>query len=246
VLRTSAIAGLAGLAAGTMAMVGPEHASAAFTARTTNVQSTFKVANWSNLSLGRATTYAILAGTGISNADSHSIVAGSIAVAPGTSVSGFNAVDVTGSVDKNTPGAVNAHADAKAAYDAIAVRPATGTTPATVTGNLGPGTLRSTSPVTVQGTLTLDARGDTSAVFVVSGSSMTFAPGTQVVLKNGASPDKVFFVSTSTTTVGRAAAVRGVLIGPGDVVLDKDTTLVGRAISLQGAVSTKGVTITQP
>ncbi|MGY4645770.1 ice-binding family protein [Cellulomonas sp. URHB0016] len=245
-VRTSAVVGLAALAAGTLALVGPERASAAFTARTTNVNSTFTVASWSNLSLGRASTYAILACTRISNADSHSVVLGNVGVTPGTSVSGFNAVDITGNVDKNTPGAANARTDALAVYDAIGRRPATGSAPATVTGTLLPGTLRRTGPVTLQGTVTLDARGDASSVFVVQADALTFAPGTKVVLANGAATDKVFFVSGSTATVGSAVALRGVLLAQSDVSLDKDTTVAGRVISLQGGVSTKSVSVTQP
>ena len=245
-VRTAAVVGLVGLAAGTIALVAPEPSSAAFTARTTNVQSTFKVAGWSTLSLGRATSYAVLACTRITNSDSHTTVLGSIGVAPGTSVTGFNAVDVTGAVDKNTPGAVNARTDAQALYGAIAARSATGTAPATVTGTLTPGTLRRAGAVTVQGTLVLDARGDSSSVFVVQAGTLSFAPGTQVVLTNGASADKVFFVSGSTTTVATSATLSGVLLGQGDITIDKATTLTGRAISLQGAVSTKNNSIVQP
>ena len=244
--RTAAVVGVVGLAAATMALVAPEQSSAAFTAKTANVQSTFKVASWSTLSLGRATSYAVLACTRITNSDSHSTVLGSIGVAPGTSVTGFNAVDVTGAVDKNTPGAVNARADAQALYGAIAARSATGTAPATLTGTLTPGTLRSAGAVTVQGTLVLDARGDASAVFVVQAGALSFAPSTQVVLTNGAAADKVFFVSDSTTTAGTSAALGGVLLGQGDITLDKGTTLTGRAISLQGAVATKNASIVQP
>jgi signal peptidase I len=240
------VAAVAVLTAGTLALVAPEHASAAFTARTANLRSSFAVASWSTLSLGRATTYAVLAGTRINNADSHSTVVGSIGVSPGTNVSGFNAVDVTGSIDRNTPGAVNARTDALALYDAIGKRPATGAAPTTVTGTVRPGTLRTAGPVTVQGTVTFDAGGDPSAVFVVQAGTVTFAPGTRVVLANGAAPDKIFFVSGSTTTVGWGSALRGVLLGQGDMLLDKDAALVGRAISLQGAVTTKGAAVAQP
>jgi hypothetical protein len=100
--------------------------------------------------------------------------------------------------------------------------------------------------VSVQGTLTLDARGDSSAIFVVQGSSLTFAQGANVVLANGAAPDRVFFVSTSTVSVGDSARVRGVLRASGDIVLNRASTLTGRAVSVNGAVSLTSATVTQP
>lgn len=243
--RKPVVLTVAVLAAGTMA-IGPEHASAAFTASTSTPANTFRVGSWSVLSLGRASTYAILAATRISNADSHSTILGSIAVSPGTSLSGIKAAEVTGSIDLNTPGAVNARTDALALQRAIAARPTTGPAPASLTGRLTPGTWRTATPVQVDGTLTLDAGGDPSAVFVVSAAALTFGQGASVVLTNGASPDKVFFVSESTTVVSGGATLRGVLLAQSDVRVDRGTTLTGRIVSLHGAVDLKNATVAQP
>ena len=222
--------------------------SAAFTARTSNVHNTFAAGSW-GLTLGRATSYAILASTRIANAEVLGIgssVTGSIGVAPGTGVTGFWPWDVTGSTDKNTPGAVNARTDALKLYSDINARPATGTAPSTLTGTVAPGVLRRSGPVTVSGTLTLDAGGDPGRTFVVSGTSITFAQGANVVLKNGAAADKVFFVSSSTITTGDSTQLRGVLLANGDLAINRYSTLQGRAISLQGAVTITQVDVTQP
>lgn len=233
------------LATGTL-VIGPEQSSAAFTASTSSPANTFRVGSWSVLSLGRASSYAILAATRISNADSHSTVLGSIAVAPGTTLSGIKAAEVTGSIDLSTPGSVNARTDALALQRAIAARPTTGPAPASLTGRLTPGTWRGAGPVQVDGTLTLDAGGDPSALFVVHAPALTVGQGASVVLTNGALPDKVFFVSESTTVVAGGATVRGVLLAQSDIRVDRGTTVAGRIVSLQGAVDLKNVTVTQP
>ncbi|GIG19285.1 hypothetical protein Cch01nite_00090 [Cellulomonas chitinilytica] len=223
--------------------------SAAFTARTSNVHNTFAAGTWSTLSLGRATSYAILACTRIANAEVLGIgssITGSIGVSPGTGVTGFWPWDVTGSTDKNTAGAVNARTDALKLYGDLNALAATGTAPSTLTGTVTPGVLRRSGPVTVSGTVTFDAGGDPSRTFVVSGSSLTFAPGATVALKRGAAPDKIFFVSGSTVTAGDGSQLRGVLLANGDVTINRDSTLQGRAISLQGAVTLTRVQVTQP
>jgi signal peptidase I len=244
--RTPAILLAATLVAATVAAVSLEHSSAAFTARTSSVNNAFQVGSWSNLSLGRASTYSILAATRITNSESHTTILGSIAVAPGSTVSGLNGADVTGSVDKNTLGARNARTDAIALRDAISVRSTSGAAPAAVTGRLTPGTWRRTGPIEVQGRLTLDAGGDPSASFVLSGSSVTFAPGSSVVLANGASPNKVFFVSSGEVVVNSGVPVHGVLLAQSNIRLERDAMLTGRAYSLQGEVSMKGISVVQP
>ncbi|GEK22594.1 ice-binding family protein [Cellulomonas xylanilytica] len=226
-----------------------ERASAAFSARTAMSGNSFTVGTWPTLALGRVSSYAVLASTRIANVALLGIgssVGGSVAVSPGTSVTGFWPWDVTGSTDRDTAAARNARVDALALYEGARTRTATATAPATVTGALTPGVYRRTGPVAVSGTLTLDARGDSSALFVVQGSSLTFGQNARVVLANGASPDRVFFVSTSTTSVGDGAAVRGVLLSSGDIVLGRSSTLAGRAVSVNGAVTLTAASVTQP
>lgn len=247
VAATAATLMLVGLAGTTIATAAPAHA--AFTARTSNASNTFRVATWPTLTLGRAATYAVLAATSVVNAEVlglGSSVEGSVGVSPGTGVSGFWPWDITGSTDRNTAGAIDARTDAIRLYDTARTRTATGTAPASLTGTIAPGVLRRAGSVQVTGTLTLDAKGDPSATFVLQGSSLSFASGAQVVLKNGAQSDNVLFVSTSTLTVADSVRARGVLLASGDVTLARYTTLEGRAFSLNGGVSLTRVTVTQP
>ncbi|WP_315096678.1 ice-binding family protein [uncultured Cellulomonas sp.] len=245
--RTALLAVVAVVGGATLVPSEPAHA--AFSARTAMTGNTFSVGTWPTLALGRASTYAVLASTRVANVAALGIgsdITGSVAVTPGTTVTGFWPWDITGSTDRNTVGARNARTDAVALYDAARTRTATATAPATVTGTLRSGVHRRAGAVDVQGTLTLDARGDSSAIFVLQGSSLTFAANASVALVNGASADRVFFVSTSTAVVGEAASVRGVLLASGDIALQRGSRLTGRAISLNGAVTLTAAAVTQP
>jgi hypothetical protein len=75
---------------------------------------------------------------------------------------------------------------------------------------------------------------------------VTFAPGSSVVLANGASPNKVFFVSSGEVVVNSGVPVHGVLLAQSNIRLERDAMLTGRAYSLQGEVSMKGISVVQP
>lgn len=245
--RAFLVAALAVTAGGT-ALASREPVWAGFSARTAMSGNTFQVGTWATLALGRVASFAILAATRVANEAFLGIgssVAGSVGVSPGTTVSGFWSWDITGSVERNTATARNARTDALALYDAVRARPATRTATATVTGTLPPGVAHRAGAVQVTGTLTLDARGDATALFVLTGTSLTFAAGSQVVLANGASADRVVFLSTSTVTVADGAQVRGVVLASGDVSATR-ATVAGRLVSTQGAVLLRAVTVTAP
>ncbi|WP_230685008.1 ice-binding family protein [Cellulomonas sp. JZ18] len=245
--RTFLAAALAVTAGGTV-LAGREPVWAGFTARTATAGNTFRVGTWPTLALGRVASFALLAATRVANEAPYGIgssVVGSVGVSPGTTVSGFWSWDITGSVERNTATARNARADALALYDTTRARAATRAASTTVTGTLPPGVAHRNGPVHVTGTLTLDARGDASAVFVITGTSVTFTAGSSVVLVNGASADRVLFLGTSTVTVSEGAYVRGVVLANGDVSLVR-ATVAGRVVSTQGAVLLRAATIAAP
>lgn len=100
-------------------------------------------------------------------------------------------------------------------------------------------------PVQVTGTLTLDARGDASALFVLTATAQTFAAGSTVTLTNGASADRVLFLSTSTTSVAENAQVRGVVLAQNDISAAR-AAVTGRLVSTQGGVLLSRTTVTAP
>jgi signal peptidase I len=246
--RRATLVLLVGLAAGGAVIGTRWPAYAGFSARTATTGNVFRVARWPTLTLGRAASYVIMASTRIANEAFLGIgssVTGSIAIAPGTTVTGFWPWDVSGSTDRNNTVARNARTDLLALLETIRARPATGTLPATTRGVLRPGTYRG-DVVQVRDELVLDAGGDPSAEFVLAARSLTVAAAARVVLRGGASPNRVFLVSSTTITVGEGAALQGVLLAEGSITLAQHTTLTGRALSTSGGVTLVRATVTSP
>src|SRR4029077_14155370 len=95
-------------------------------------------------------------------------ITGDLGVSPGTAVTGFPPGIITGTQHDGDPVSFQAQSDLTTAYNDAA-----GRTPDTsVSGDLGgltltPGVYNSVSSLGVTGTLTLDAQGDPSAVFIL-------------------------------------------------------------------------------
>jgi hypothetical protein len=118
------------------------------------------------VNLGTATSFAVLAGTGITNTGTTKIT-GDVGTHPTSSETGFGSVTIIGTNhvdDAVTQGAKN---DLVTAYNDAASRiPAT-----TKSGDIGgqtltPGVYNSLTSLGITGTLTLDAQGDSNAVFI--------------------------------------------------------------------------------
>jgi hypothetical protein len=198
------------------------------------------------VNLGQATPFAVLAGTSVTNTGA-TTVSGDLGVDPGSSVTGFppgivEAPSATHAADSVALGAQN---DLTTAYTQAAGEGPPTSEPADLTGlTLGPGVYQTTSDgaLSLTGTLTLDAQGNTSAVFIFqTGSSLTTGTSSTVALTGGASACNVFwqvgssaalsgptFVGTvmalTSITVGSAVTVDGrVLARNGDVTLIDDT-----------------------
>src|SRR5205807_1875203 len=91
--------------------------------------------------------------------------------------------------------------------------------PITVAGNLGgqtlaPGLYKSTSSLAVSaGDLTLDAQGDSDAVFIFQmASTLTTTAGRQVILSGGAKSANVFWQVGTSATFGTTSAFQGTVM----------------------------------
>ena len=136
------------------------------------------------MALGAAAKFAVLAATTVTSSGA-TTVNGNLGVSPGTKVTG--SLKVSGMIHAGGPTAAQAQGDLTAAYNDAAGRTAGALT---VAGNLGgltltPGLYKSTSSLEISaGDLTLDARGDTNAVFIFQmASTLTTTSGRQVILK---------------------------------------------------------------
>jgi Ice-binding-like/Bacterial Ig-like domain len=197
----------------------------------------------SPVNLGSATSYAILAATTVT-APGAIVVNGDLGLFPGTSVTGFPPATVNGTININNPAAMAAQADLLTAYNNLATLPA-GTTK---TGNIGgttitPGiyTAPATSLAVSSGNLTLDAQGDTNAVWIFQiGSTLDVTPGLQVILANGAQASNIFWQVGSSATIDTTAVMQGNILAFTSITVNGGATLNGRALALNGAVTAGG------
>jgi ice-binding like protein/uncharacterized protein DUF11 len=196
--------------------------------------------------LGTAANFAVLAGSTITNTGSTSI-SGDVGLSPGTSVTGFPPGQVNGTTHLADSVAEQAKTDLAAAYDDAATRSVTATIPAELGGTTQtPGVYDSAAGTFgITGTLTLDAQGDPSAVFIFqAASTLITASLSNVDLINGAQASNVFWVVGSFATLGANSTLRGTILAVTSITVTTGVTVDGRALAVGGAVTLDTDTIT--
>ena len=201
-----------------------------------------------NALLGSADRFAVLGSTTVTSTG-NTVLNGDLGLDPGTAITGFGPGIVNGTTHAADAVAVQAQADALAAY--IAIRDEVSSE--SLTGlNLGgltltPGVRNFTSSAQLTGILTLDAGGDSNARFDFQiGSTLTTASGSSVILINGAQADNVFWQVGSSATLGTATSFLGSILADTSVTLNTLASLTGRAFALDGAVSLDSNLISVP
>jgi hypothetical protein len=195
----------------------------------------------SPLNLGAATGFSILASTTITS-PTPITVNGDIGVSPSGAITGFPPSIVHGNIYLNTPASAAAEASLSTAYTNLFNLPVG----ATKTGELGgttlfPGiyTAPATSMSVASGNLTLDAQGDTNAVWIFQvGSTLDVA--TQVILINGAQAANIFWGVGSSATIEVGATMQGNILALTSITMNGGATLNGRALALNAAVTAGG------
>lgn len=197
--------------------------------------------------LGTAGSFAVLAGSGITNTGPTTIT-GDIGTFPTTTITGAASIVEHGTNhrgDAVTQGAKNALVTA---YNTAAgERP-----PTAVSAELGGRTLRAgvykaASSMALTGALTLDAAGNPDAVFVFQApSTLTTASASSVVLLNGAQACHVFWQVGSSATLGTTTRFKGNVLATTSISLNTGATVEGRVLARNGAVTLESNVITRP
>ncbi|WP_407344519.1 ice-binding family protein [Pengzhenrongella phosphoraccumulans] len=196
--------------------------------------------------LGTAGSYAILAGSTITNTGATTIE-GDVGISPLAAITGFETVTQNGVVHAADAPAGIAQEDLGTAYDNAA-----GQSPATaVPTELGGTTLLpgiySAGTFGLTGTLTLDAKGDPNAVFIfTAASTLITGPGSRVELLNGAQACNIFWQVSISATLGSGSSFKGTILALTSASLETGATVEGRVLARNGAVTLQGNTITRP
>jgi Ice-binding-like len=187
------------------------------------------------VSLGTAAPFAVLAGTTVTNTGP-SVISGELGVSPGSAVTGFPP-GLSGAEHAADAVALLAQSGLTTAYlDAAGRTPAAAVSADLGGQTLAPGIYKAASAMSLTGTVTLD--GGPGSVFIFqAGSTLITAPGSTVRLTGGASACNVFWQAGSSATLGTHTAFTGTILALTSIAVQTGTTVSGRALARNGAVT---------
>ncbi len=201
----------------------------------------------SNINLGSASTFAVLAGSTVTNGGP-TIINGDLGVSPGTAVTGFPPGTVNGAIHAGDSAAAQAKSDLLAAQLDAAGRLGGAALPGDLAGlTFTPGLYtNSTSTMLSTGAVTLDAQGDPNAVFIFQmGSTLTTATGTQVVLAGGAKPSNIYWSVGSSATIGVNSIFKGIILAEASITVNTGAVSDGVFLTHTAAVTLESNTVTR-
>jgi uncharacterized repeat protein (TIGR01451 family) len=196
--------------------------------------------------LGTEQSFAVLGGSTVTNTGP-SIITGNLGVSPGSAVTGFPPGIVTGGTTHAADAvALQAQNDTTTAYNNLATQACTSdlTGQDLVGKTLVAGVYCFSSSAQLTGALTLDAGGDPNAVWVFkTGSTLTTASGSSVLLANGGQPCNVFWQVGSSATLGTTTSFVGSILALTSITLGTGANVSGRVLARNGAVTLDSNTV---
>ncbi|RYC71317.1 ice-binding family protein [Spirosoma sordidisoli] len=195
-------------------------------------------------SLGTTTNFALFTANGAFTNSGVSQINGDIGTNVGA-LTGFPPGLVTGNT--RLPGsseAQQAALDVVTAYNYLSTTTCGTTISADLTGQtLSPGVScqPTASPTTLNGTLTLSGSG----IFIIKlNSALTTGTSSNIVLTNGALASNVFFQINGALVAGTSSSLQGTFLTNGAITLNTGATLIGRGLSITGAIVLNSNTVT--
>jgi hypothetical protein len=197
--------------------------------------------------LGTATSFAVLAGTEVTNTG-NTVVNGDLGVSPGTAVTGFPPGTLNGAQHTGTDAvAVQAQTDLTTAYNDAATRMPSTNLATELGGTTQPAGVYNSPTFGITGTLTLDGANDPNAVFIFqAGSTLITATNSVVALINGAQACNVFWQVGSSATLEVDSTFVGSVLALTSISAKTRATVQGRLLARNGAVTLDTNTVTRP
>ncbi|HEY1761144.1 MAG TPA: ice-binding family protein, partial [Acidimicrobiales bacterium] len=167
----------------------------------------------------------------------------------GGSLGGSLLGGVNGATTTNNPAAATAEAAATQAYQVIASEAPTHVLSGDVLRGvtLSPGVYAVTGSLQLAGRLVLDARGERGADFIFQiPSDLTTTSGAQIILGAGAQASNVVWQVGDAADLAAATSFAGTILSNRSITVGSGSKLVGRALSLTGAVNLTNDSIALP
>lgn len=153
---------------------------------------------------------------------------------------GGSAAGAVGSADTSQQ---QAQSDLITAYNAAAALTPT----ALISGDLGgrvitPGIYHADAALAMSSAVTLDALGNPDAVFIFQvGAALNTTAASHILLANGARAARVFWQVLGAVTTGAGSTFVGTILGNAAITAGDGTTLDGRALTQNGAITLSNV-----
>jgi hypothetical protein len=198
---------------------------------------------------GTTSTYAVLAASTITNTGATTITGtagGDIGLSPGTSFTGSAGVTTNGVLHITDTAASIAQTDLVTAYNDLSIPvPTTLSAPDLAGQTILPGTYSTASGTFANsGTLTFDAQGDPTAVFIFQAASTVItSTSSTMVLANGAQACNIYWQVGSSATLGVNSTFVGHVYAFTSITANTGATIFGQLLARNGAVTLDSNTI---
>jgi hypothetical protein len=192
--------------------------------------------------LGTAKTFAVLAGSTITNTGATTAIVGDVGVSPGTAITGLPAGQVTGTIHAGDAVAAQAEADLTIAFNNLAGRPCQHPMTGVDLGGqtLPPGVYCfAVAAAQSTGPLTLDGRGDPNAVWIFQiASTLTVSTNLSTTMIGGGNACNVYWQVGSSATINVDAQFKGNILAQASItLLTRAKVSPGRTLTQTAAVT---------